>query len=213
MKIAILGSSGFLGKVVLKKALDEGYQIKTLVRNPEKLGELKDKVEFCQGCVTKIDKLEETIKGAEAVISTIGPPMKKCGDPEHYKNSMERIVTVLEKQKIKRYIHIGGAAHLGGENENWTIGRITLRLVLKIIAKPVLIAKQLEWDVLKKSDLDWTLVRPPGIMKEVFKGKGVIADEKNLARTKINVEDLADFIIEQITSKDWIKKAPLVAAG
>lgn len=213
MKIAILGSSGFLGKVILKKALDEGFQIRTLVRNPEKLGELKDKVEFCHGCVTKIDKLEETVKGVEAVISTIGPPMKKCEDPEYYKNSMEKIVTVLEKQKIKRYIHIGGAAHLGGENENWTIGRITLRLVLKIIAKPVLIAKQLEWDVLKKSNLDWTLVRPPGIMKEVFKGKGVIADEKNLVRTKINVEDLADFIIEQITSKDWIKKAPLVAAG
>lgn len=213
MKIAILGSSGFLGKVVLRKALDKGYQIRTLVRNPEKLGELRYKVEICQGCVTKIDKLEETVKGTDVVISTIGPPMKKCGDPEYYKNTMEKIVAVLEKQKIKRYIHIGGAAHLGGVNENWTIGRKILRTVLKIIAKPVLVAKQLEWEVLKKSSLDWTLVRPPGIMKEIFRGKGTIADEKNLARTKVNVEDLAAFIVEQINSKDWIKKAPLVASG
>ncbi|MEJ2617504.1 MAG: NAD(P)H-binding protein, partial [Ignavibacteriaceae bacterium] len=106
-----------------------------------------------------------------------------------------------------------GAAHLGGVNENWSIGRKILRTVLKIIAKPVLVAKQLEWDVLKKSSLDWTLVRPPGIMKEIFKGKGIIADENNLTRTKVNVEDLAGFIVEQINSKDWIKKAPLVASG
>ena len=213
MKIAILGSTGFLGKVILRKALDEGYQIKTLVRSPEKLGEFKDKVEFCQGCVTNTDKLEETVNGVEAVISTICPPLKKSGDPKSYKNRMENLVAILERQNIKRFIHIGGAAHLGGENENWTIGRRILRLVLKIIAKPVLVAKQLEWEVLKKSNLDWTLVRPSGIMENIFKGKGIIADEKNLSRTKVNVEDLADFIIEQITSKEWIKKAPLVAAG
>jgi putative NADH-flavin reductase len=213
MKIAILGSTGFLGKVVLKKALDEGYLIKTLVRSPEKLGEFKDKVEFIKGCVTQTYKLEETVRGVEAVISTIGPPMKKTGDPELYKNAMIKLIAVLENQNIKRFIHIGGAAHLGGVNENWSIGRKILRTVLKIIAKPVLVAKQLEWDVLKKSSLDWTLVRPPGIMKEIFKGKGIIADEKNLTRTKVNVEDLAGFIVEQINSKDWIKKAPLVASG
>ncbi|MEJ2194008.1 MAG: NAD(P)H-binding protein [Ignavibacteriaceae bacterium] len=212
MKIAILGSTGFVGRVVLQKVLDKGYQVKTLVRNPEKLDELKEKVEFVQGSVTQSDKLEKTVFGTEVVISTIGPPMKNPGDPESYKKSMEDLVTILKKQNVKRYIHIGGAAHLGGENENWTIGRRILRMILKLIAKPVLIAKQMEWEVLKKSGLDWTLVRPPGIMKEIFKGKGVIADEKNLSRTKVNVEDLANFIVEQINSRSWIKKAPLVAA-
>jgi putative NADH-flavin reductase len=213
MKITILGSTGFLGKVVLEKALESNYQVKTLVRTPNKLGEYKDKVEYIEGSVAEADKLEKAVSETEVVISTIGPPMKNPGDPELYRKSMENLVTILEKRNIKRYIHIGGAAHLGGENENWSMGRKILRLVLKTIAKPVLVAKQLEWEVLKNSKLEWTLVRPPGIMKEVFKGRGTIADEKNLSRTKVNVEDLAVFIVEQITSKDWIRKAPLVAAG
>ena len=212
MKIAIIGSTGFLGKVVLKKALDKGYQVRTLVRTPEKLGEFKDRVEYTQGSVSQSNKLEETVNGTEVVISTVGPPQKNPGNPETYKNALENLVSILEKHNVKRYIHIGGAAHLGGENENWSRGRKNLRLVLKIIAKPILITKHLEWEVLKKSNLDYTLVRPPGIMKKRFRGKGVIADEKNLARLKVNVEDLADFIVEQITSRDWIKKAPLVAA-
>jgi putative NADH-flavin reductase len=213
MKIAILGSTGFLGKAVLKKALDEGYQVKTLVRSPEKLGEFKDRVEFFQGNVDQADKLEETVSGTEVVLSTIGPPMKKPGNPQSYKNLMMQLIAVLEKQKIKRYIHIGGAAHSGGENENWSIGRKILRFVLSIIAKPILVAKRLEWEALRASNLDYTLIRPPGIMKNVFKGKGTVADEKNLARTKVNVEDLAGFIVEQINSKEWIRKAPLVSAG
>lgn len=213
MKIALLGSTGFLGREVLKKALDGGYGIKTLVRNPDKLGNFKNRVEYVKGNVNETDKLEETVSGTEAVISMVGPPMKNPGDPQTYKAAMEQLVVILEKNNIRRFIHIGGAAHSGGENESWFIGRRILRLVLSIIARPVLVAKHLEWEVLKKSDLDYTLVRPPGIMKKVFKGKGTVADEKNLPRTKVNVEDLAVFIVEQINSNEWIRKAPLVAAG
>ena len=51
MKITILGSTGFVGKVLIKKAIAEGYQVKTLARNPEKLEEIKDKIEIIKGSV------------------------------------------------------------------------------------------------------------------------------------------------------------------
>jgi len=35
-----------MGKVLLSKALENGYRIKTLLRNPEKLGIYKDKLAF-----------------------------------------------------------------------------------------------------------------------------------------------------------------------
>ena len=101
---------------------------------------------------------------------------------------------------------------MGGENENWTMRRRLLRFFLILVAKPNLVAKQLEWEVLKKSDLDWTLVRPPRITEGELT-RNVLADEKNLAGMQVNVEDLASFMLEQITSKKWIKKAPLVASG
>ena len=212
MKIAILGSTGFLGKELLKESLDDGYQVRTLVRSPEKLGKFKDKVEFVQGNIFEADDLEETVRGTEVVLSAVGPPQRNPGKPELYEQAMENLVDVLEKQKIERYIHTGGAAHLGGENERWTIGRRLLRFFLLLVAKPILVAKQLEWEVLKKSNLDWTLVRPPQITEGEPTGK-VLADETNLARTKIDVEDLASFMVEQISSDSWIRKAPLVASG
>jgi putative NADH-flavin reductase len=210
MKIAILGSTGFVGKVLLEKALRNGFQIKTLVRNPEKLGSFIDKVEVFQGDITQFEKINECISGVQAVLSTV-PPEAKTRDPEKYRRIMTEIASSLEKNGVKRFIHVGGAGHDGGENENWTFGRHILRFFLNLTWKPGLIAKQLEWEVLKKSDLDWTLIRPPRITQGK-PGFEIIADEKNLAGLNINVEDLADFMLNQIESKEWVKKAPLVAS-
>lgn len=211
MKIAIFGSTGFLGKVLLEMALDKGYQIKTLVRDPDKLGEFKDRVEFIHGDIFNVDDIQSTVSGTEAVLSTVGPPNRNTGDPEIYKKSMENIVDILGKENIRRFIHVGGAAHAGGENENWTIGRRFLKQMLSITGPNILLAKQLEWEVLKKSKLDWTLVRPPAILKGKSNSGILSVDEINLGTLKVNVEDLADFILEQITSDLWIKKAPLVS--
>jgi len=210
MKVAILGSTGFVGKVLLEKSLEKGYQVTTLVRNPDKLGDFKGKVKFIQGDVLQTNKLEEIVSGSDVVISTV-PPQEKTKDPEKHAKVMEDLIAALEKNSIKRFIHIGGAVHGGGENENWTTGRKFLRLFLNLVWKAGLIGKEQEWEALKKSNMNWTLVRPPRITKGKPKGN-LIADEKNLARTQVSVEDLVDFILDQVNSEKWFKKAPLVAS-
>jgi putative NADH-flavin reductase len=212
MKITILGSTGFVGNVLIKKAIAAGYQVKTLARNPQKLEEIKDEIEIITGSIFESSSTEATIEGAEVVISTIGPPQRKPGDPLQYEKAMKNIVSAMDKYGIKRYIHIGGAAHQGGEKEVWNFSRKFLRLFLKLFGKQILVAKHLEWEVLKSSDLDWTLVRPPRIANEVASGN-LSANEKKLESLKVSVGDLTDFLLEQITSKEWIRKAPLVSSG
>ena len=211
MKIAILGSTGFVGKILTEKALEQEHEIKTLVRSPDKLGELKDKLEVIQGDYFNTEDLEKTINRTEAVLSTVGPPMKNPKYPERYELGMKSLVDAMERQNITRLIHTGGAVHQGGINEHWTFGRRLLKLMLVLVWKPGLEAKRLEWEVLKKSNLDWTLVRPPRIIRS--KSNGILkADEKNLASIHINVENLVEFMLDQLTTTQWIKKAPLVAS-
>lgn len=212
MKITIFGSTGFVGKVLIKKAIAAGYQVKALARNPEKLEEFKDKIEIIKGSVFESSSIEAAMEGAEAVLSTIGPPTSGSFDPYQYEKAMKDIVRIMNKNGIKRYIHIGGAAHKGGENEVWNFGRKLLRLFLTLFGKQILIAKHLEWEVLKSSDLDWTLIRPPKISNEAASGS-ISVDEKNLNNLKVSVEDLTDFILQQIPSKEWIRKAPLISSG
>jgi putative NADH-flavin reductase len=213
MKITILGSTGFVGKVLIKKAIAAGYKVKTLARNPEKLEEIKDMIEIVEGSVFESSSIEAAIVGSEAVLSTVGPPQTgKPFDTYQYEKAMVDIVRIMDKHGIKRYIHIGGAAHKGGENEVWTFNRKFLRFFLNLFGKQILVTKQLEWEVLKSSDLDWTLIRPPRIENAQSLGS-ISVDEKSLRNLKVSVDDLTDFILQQISSKEWIGKAPLISSG
>jgi putative NADH-flavin reductase len=212
MRITILGSTGFVGQVLIKKAIAAGYQVKTLARNPDKLEEIKDKIEIVEGCVFESSSIEAAIEGAEAVLSTVGPPQTgKSFDPYQYEKTMKEIVRIMDRKGIKRYIHIGGAAHQGGEDERWNFNRKFLRFFLNLFGKQILAAKHLEWEVLKSSDLDWTLIRPPRIADEMSSGS-ISVDEKNLKNLKVSVDDLTDFILQQISSNEWIRKAPLISS-
>ena len=104
MKIAIFGSTGFVGKVLLKKALADGYEVKVLVRNPEKLGDFKDRVEVVQGNYFEADKVEQTISGTEVILSAIGP---QVGKPEQYENAITSLVSAMKDNRIKRIIWTG----------------------------------------------------------------------------------------------------------
>ena len=211
MKIAILGSTGFVGRVLLARALKDGHQVRTLVRNPDKLGEFRDRVELVKGDVFEIDRVEETVRGAQVLLSTV-PPEAHARDPQRYAKLMEELLAVLKRNSVRRFIHIGGAAHGGGEGEAWSAGRRFLRGFLKVVYRQGLVAKQLEWEALRKSDLDWTLVRPPRIASGRRTGT-VLADERKLAGLWIDVDDLVDFMLKQISSDEWVRRAPLVASG
>ena len=246
MKIAILGSTGFVGRVLLKKALAVGYEVKVLVRDPEKLGDLKDTVEVVQGNYFEADKVEQTIKGTEVILSTIGPLAKDTGSPAQFERAMVDLISTMKNNHIKRIIWTGGAP-TAFENEKLGLKRSLLKIVIDLYwGKHVLHTKNLEYAVkngefrqdlyfrlkaitveipplrkriqdlpilVKKftSDIDWTLVRPPQIIDGKPTGN-VIADENNLPGLTIDVEDVAHFLLAQINSDRWIKKAPLVAS-
>src|SRR5690242_6171557 len=117
MKIAILGSTGFVGRELLKKSLEKGHQIKVLVRNPNKLGELIEKVEVIEGDYFDKDKVEKTVTGTDIVISAIGPSTKRRESTEKYESAITNLVAVMKKEKVNRIILIGGAATPVKDNE------------------------------------------------------------------------------------------------
>ena len=217
MKICILGSTGFLGRVLLRKALEANHEVRVLVRSPEKLGkEYTEKLgdHIVVGNYFDSEAVEKAVHGTQAVISTIGPSPRNQGNPKDYETAMENLVDIMRRNQVLRLIHIGGAVHDGNdEKEEWSLSRRFLRFVLEIVYSPGLEAKRLEWHVLKKADdLQWTLVRPPRIAPAKPRGK-LIADEKRLSSLQVWVEDLADFLLELLKSEEWIRLAPLVAAG
>jgi putative NADH-flavin reductase len=210
MQITILGSTGQVGKTVIEQALKAKYQVKVLVRNPEKLGDLKGKVQVVQGNLLDEASVEKSLVGSIAVINVSGA-VKESNQIEKFKKIAAILVGKMKQQGITRLINISLAViHL--PHEKLDLQRKAIRILVNLFFKEKkLVNEAVMAAVLSEKSLDWTFVRPAFFSSKSGSGN-VLANDKKMPGTTITLEDLALFLVHQVASTDWIRKAPLVAS-
>lgn len=210
MQITILGSTGQIGKAILRETLQSGYPVKVLVRSPDKLGDLKEKVTIVKGDLLDNLSVEKALKGGKVVINAAGG----VKEPDQYKKFQSIGNILAEKMKqhgITRLISLSGAV-VTFPNEKLEFKRKIMKVFVSWVYKQMEDAQKAFIPIIvNDKNINWTFVRVPVISKNPGTGK-VLANDKKLPGTKIMLDDLAKFMVEQITSNDWIKKAPIIAS-
>lgn len=210
MQITILGASGQVGYATLKEALNQGYTVKVLVRSPEKLGELQEKVTVIKGDLLDSTAVDQALQGSAVVVNAAGG-VKEPDQYEKFKKIAHILVEKMNQHNITRLVNISGAVMaLPGEKLNFQrrLMKVFVSLAFKQMKQsqeallPVIVANK---------NIDWTFVRAAMIGKKPGTGN-IAANDTQMQGTTIHLDDLAKFMVEQIKSTQWIKKAPFVAS-
>jgi putative NADH-flavin reductase len=210
MKIALIGATGFVGKAVLKEALDRDHLVTAIVRHPEKLNAQKN-LAIAGGDVTDGDKLAETLKGNDVVISAFNPGWTNPEIYNDYIKGAQAIGEAVKRSGVKRLIVVGGAGSLfiapglqlvdaPDFPKAWKAGALAARDYLNMLRE--------------ESDLDWTYLSPAIEMNQgsPHERKGVyrtdfdhpVFDENR--RSMITVEDLAVAIVDETEHPKHIRR-------
>jgi putative NADH-flavin reductase len=211
MKIAVFGGSGTVGLRLLQVALERGFEVKALVRTPEKLGELQDKIEIIKGDYFDKEMILKTIGDTTAILSTLGPPLGRNHSvkPEDYGNAMQNLIQCMKEVGISRLISLSSMT-TSYKEEPITLLRKLFRAFFSIIAPVMIPGKEKELEVLMNSDINWTNLRPPVITDNV-KGELHANEYKSMKMGwKVNTDQLVNFMLDSIHSETWVKKAPFV---
>ncbi|MBY0435576.1 MAG: NAD(P)H-binding protein [Cyclobacteriaceae bacterium] len=206
LKLAVLGGTGKAGKYLVKQLLNQGYPIRLLARNPDAVEIKSPLVEVVQGDARKFESIQALLKGCHAVISTLGQPK---GEATIFSQATKNIIKAMNELNMQRYILVTGLnvdAPFDKKGEKTKMATDWM----KTNYAETTTDKQLEFEALSKSNVNWTLVRLPLIHQTDERGKVVVSLEDCLG-DKISATDLAHFLIDQLSVKTHSRSAPFIA--
>jgi putative NADH-flavin reductase len=208
MKIASFGVTGKTGKVFFPKALEKGYQLKCLLRNPEKIKINNENLEIIKGDILNKEDVENMVKGTDIVVSLFG---QVKGSPKDLQTQGTiNIVNAMKKHGIKKIISLSGGG-LRYKEDKPKIPDYIIKGIMKIFVPHLLEDAKEHAEVLRKSGLDWVIVRGPRLNDNEPKGKYRVGWVGVNASTKISRADFADFLVTQIEDNNYLGTMPFIS--
>jgi uncharacterized protein len=210
MKIVLFGSTGMIGSRVLKELLARGHKVTVAARNPARVPSEPD-VKVVKGDVLNAESVASVVKGADAVISAYGPGT--TGDFQKLMvESTHALITGLEKERVQRFIMVGGAGSLLVAPGVDLIDSGHLPAEYMDIA----VAHRDALKILRKSDLDWTSFSPAGFIQPGERtGKFRLGMDSLLTDAKgnssISAEDYAIALVDELEHPKHIRQRFTIA--
>ena len=208
MKIVVFGASRGAGLQVVKQALEAGHIVTAFVRSPEKFEVRHANLIVFKGDAMDASAVENAIIGQDSVISALGPTRPPI--LHMMETSAKNIVTGMKKHGVRRLISTTGAGVRQPEDEPKFIDNF-IGFLLNILAKDVVLDSAENVQVIRTSDLDWTVVRFPRLMDGEHTGKYRVGFVGKDSGTQLSRADAADFILKELAEKKWLRKLPVVS--
>jgi putative NADH-flavin reductase len=211
MKIALFGASGATGKLLTQRCLAAGFEVTALLRTPETFAH-RDRIHAIQGSAFEPAAIRQTIEGADVVFSTLGAKSLKKEDV--LERAVPQIVAAMQEtsthpKPVRRIIVLGSAGALPSSLDKQPAWRrwIVQNIVYNTLLKWPVASQISQWNSLSRSNLDWTMVMPPMLTNTPAHGHYRIdGDALPPNGSRISREDVADFMMQQIDSPQWIRK-------
>ncbi|RTR37565.1 NAD-dependent epimerase/dehydratase family protein [Shewanella canadensis] len=216
--LALLGATGLVGQQVVKEALAQGYHLRILARTPSKV-KPHPNVTVIQGDARDSESLDILLKGAEAVVSTLGPAginqsMKaaraSARDMPCF-NSTRALLPLLAKHNIRRFILTGGVSLKLPEDRNGFFMNFLLSRVAPRLLGDIYIDREKEYELLQQSDINWTVARC-GAMDDAPSSKPLKTSGKKFQGGKVSTHLLSRFLLDQVNDDQFVGKGVYMAS-
>ncbi len=199
MKVLIIGANGKIGKILTTKlSLSDKYKPTAFIRKQEQQTFFDEIGVPCiiESLEHSEEVISEVIKDFDTIVFTAG-----SGGKTGYDKTLEidldgavKVILSAVKHQIKRFIMVSAA--YADDRNFWEKSSI----------KPYYIAKHFADNELKKSNLDYTILRPVRLTDDQGTGKVKMSLEPYSLNSEVPREDVAEVIMNMIENKNSYRK-------
>ena len=200
MKLLVLGATGGIGLELVKQAIEKQHEVTAFVRNPDALEAFGNKVATVKGDLLSSSDLNRVIQGHDAILSGFGArvPIAK-GDHDLLTRFSTALIDATERTPLRRVLVVSVAFLFRNVliPPAYLLGRLFFPSIVRDAAN-------MEEQIVR-SDLDWTLVRPPQLTDTPRTGRyrfrvGTLPS----LGFKISRADVADYMLRALEDNTTI---------
>ena len=205
MKALVIGSTGLTGKILVRKLLEDGHDVTAFARDPALVAQTNPRLRVVQGEARDGASFERATQGQEVVLVAFRPRSSKAdGLAEAL---MRHLIAAMRKDDVRRLINVS-AASLGEALDQmpFLFRKVFHPLFLKHITADKARAEALMF----ASGLDYVNVRPGRLLNGAARGGVKAALDAQGLSLVMTREDLATFMIAQMSDTRWVGASPIV---
>lgn len=205
MKLVVFGATGATGRELVGLALEQGHAVTAFARDPAKLEVSHPNLNVIRGDVLDPAAVQSAVQGQEAVLFGAGAKRSTLRA-----DGTRNILRAMENVGVRRLVC----------QSSYGVGdtRDKLSFLLKYVLVPLVLRHafadhEAQEREIRQSRLDWTIVRPVGLVKGRRTGiyrHGNLGAEAP-AGARISHADVADFMLKQVTDSTYLRQTPGIA--
>lgn len=195
MKVVIIGANGKVGRLIAKKMSEtKEFEPTALIRKEAQRSyfETIGVPVIVESIESSREKISQAIKGFDAVVFSAGSGGATGADKTMEVDLFGAIKTIeaARSNNISRFVMIGAA--LSDDPESWKPASM----------KPYYIAKHLADKELKRSGLNYTILRPVLLTDDKQAGKIMIQNDPHLLNNEIPRVAVAETVLRVLPDKN-----------
>jgi putative NADH-flavin reductase len=208
MRLLVFGATGGTGREIVKQALERGDAVTAFVRDPSSVGVSHERLSVVRGDVMDVASVEAAMPGHDAALCAIGNRQYILPSNILAKGT-RNIVRAMETHGVRRFVC---ETSLGVSDSFGRLGVYYTLFVYPVVMPFYWFDKEEQEKVVKKSKLDWVIVRPGQLTNGRKRGQYRHGEKVGnyLWSVSISRADVADFMLNQLGETPYMRSAPAV---
>ena len=203
MKLLVFGSTGSIGRQLVRQSLEQEYRVTAFARDTAMLEIRHDNLKVVQGDAMDLPSVEKAVQGQDVVLCSLGAGAKGGIRSRGTKN----IIRAMQKTGVRRLVCQSSL----GVGDSWgNLGFFWKYIMFRGFLRQAYADHVSQEEHVRQSDLDWTIVRPAAFTDGRRTGEyrhGFPGNDKT-TRLKVSRADVADFMLKQLTHEEYLRKTP-----
>lgn len=213
MSIVVFGANGPTGRLLVSDALAAGHQVIAVTRRPDKFPQQHPNLTVARADVLDASAVEGIVSGADAILSTLGAPYGRK-QVAVYSVGVRNILTAMERHQVRRLVVVSSSATdpKPYADAGFFFNRVVQPFVVNVLGKTVYEDMRRMEELIRNSEVDWTIVRPSGLFDADFVSDYELA-ENHIAGRFTARSDLAAAMLAQIDDERYVRKILAIATS